>query len=234
MKCKIKLFVIVVVVLTSNLSCAGKDKEYEDVVLDSEKTIKNTDNDVLVSRAIKTLGEYLNVDIDSSSKDFTLLSVEKVEWSNPSLGCPEPGFFYPQVIVPGSLVSILYQEKIYPVHMSDKRSTICSNNTEKKNKNKNPIIKAKKLNDFKKESMLVKTRKDFQERIGIPNNEIKVITIKSAVWANSALGCPERGKIYSEEKVKGFRVIFEARGRQYTYHTDDDKKMIPCPNILSS
>ena len=233
MKPKKKLYLFVLVALISSLSCANKGEKKEgDIALDSEKTIKNTDDDILVGRAVKALGEHLNVDLDSSSADFTLLSVEEVDWSNPSLGCPKPGFFYPHVIVPGHLVSILYREKVYPVHMSDKRSTICSEDKIKTSENKKPIIKSKKLDDFKKESILIKTRKDFQEKTGIPNNEIKIITVKSAVWANSALGCPERGKVYNENKVKGFRIILEARGRQYTYHTDDDEKTMPCPNIL--
>ena len=234
MKCNKKLYFFSVVALVSSLSCASKYKEGGGVVLDPEKIIKSTDDEVLVDRAIKTLSDHLNVNVDSSSTDFTLLSVEEVEWSNPSLGCPKPGFFYPQVIVPGHLVSILFQDNVYPIHMSDKRSTICSDNKIKTSENKKPIMKSKKLDDFKKESILIKVRKDFQERTGIPNNEIKVIAVKSAVWANSALGCPERGKVYDEEKVKGFRVILEARGRQYTYHTDEDKKTIACPNILSS
>jgi hypothetical protein len=30
-----------------------------------------------------------------------LVEVEEVEWRDGSLGCPEPGMMYPQVIVPG-------------------------------------------------------------------------------------------------------------------------------------
>lgn len=234
MNCEIKLYFFVFVAFFSGFSCASKDKEDEVGAMNSGERIKSVsdkNSKILVDRAVKSLGEYLNIYIDSSSKDFTLLSIKDVEWSNPSLGCPEPGFFYPQVIVPGYLVSILYQEKVYPVHMSDKRSVICLNN--KKSNDKNKLMKSKKLDDFKRESILVKTRKDFQKRTGIPNNEIKVVAVKSAVWADSALGCPERGKVYDENKVKGFRIIIEARGRQYTYHTDDDKKIIACPNISS-
>lgn len=235
MVCKKKLCFFVVIALISNVSCANK-KEDESIVLMAEETIKKSKSKsekILIDRAIKTLSEYLNVSSSSLFADSTLLSMEEVEWSNPSLGCPKPGFYYPQVIVPGNLVSILYQKKVYPVHMSNKRSVICLNDKGLVNGNKKPRIKSKKLDDFKRESILVKIRKDFQDRTGTPNNEIKIITVKSAVWANSALGCPERGKVYDENKVKGFRVVIEARGRQYTYHTDEDKETIACPNILS-
>ena len=97
-------------------------------------------------------------------------------------------------------MNILYQDNIYPIHMSDKRSVICSDNKIKVSENKKPIIKSKKLNDFKKEKILIEVREDFQERISIPNNEIKIISVKSAVWVNSALGCPERGEVYDKER----------------------------------
>ena len=37
--------------------------------------------------------------IDSASP--TLAKIERVDWSDASLGCPAPGFSYAQVIVPG-------------------------------------------------------------------------------------------------------------------------------------
>lgn len=234
MVCKKRLYFFVVLLIAS-VSCANT-KEGGDATLTLGGSMKESDNkndEILINRAVEALSDYLNVSIDASSKDVTLLSVEKVDWSNPSLGCPKPGFFYPQVIVPGNLVNIVYQETVYPVHMSDKRSVICLNDNNVVNKNKKSIISSKKLDDFKRESILIEVRKDFQQRTGIPNNEIKVVAVKSAVWANSALGCPERNKVYDENKVKGFRVVIEARGRQYTYHTDEDKKIIACPNILS-
>jgi hypothetical protein len=33
--------------------------------------------------------------------EVNLVDVEEVEWRDGSLGCPEPGMMYPQVIIPG-------------------------------------------------------------------------------------------------------------------------------------
>lgn len=237
MICKKKIYFVVVVALISNLSCANKVKKYDEGdVVRSEEGVKDESDEIIGRRAAEALSNHLDVYVDSLSSDFTLLSVENREWSNPSLGCPKPGLFYPQVIVPGYLVKVLYQEKMYPVHMSDKRAIICLNDEhviDGVKKTKKPLMKIKKLDDLKKENILVRTRQDFQERTGIPNDEIHVVSIKPAIWANSALGCPEMGKTYDEKKVKGFRILIESRGRQYTYHTDDDQKTMACPNILS-
>src|SRR5262245_26364313 len=36
-----------------------------------------------------------------SDKEITVVSAERVSWSDASMGCPAPGMMYAQVIVPG-------------------------------------------------------------------------------------------------------------------------------------
>jgi hypothetical protein len=40
----------------------------------------------------------------ASQSDLGVVRVEAREWGDSSLGCPQPGFFYAQVITPGFLV----------------------------------------------------------------------------------------------------------------------------------
>lgn len=51
-----------------------------------------------------------------SAQDFLLDSFEQVDWGDASLGCPEPGNSYAQVVTPGYLFIFVVGEQEYPVH----------------------------------------------------------------------------------------------------------------------
>lgn len=51
------------------------------------------------------------------ASDLSLASIEKVEWSDASLGCPQPGMMYAQVVTQGYLIKLQdLGGNIYPVH----------------------------------------------------------------------------------------------------------------------
>jgi hypothetical protein len=48
--------------------------------------------------------------------EITLISMEAVEWSDASLGCPQEGYMYAQVITPGYLIILEAQGQQYEYH----------------------------------------------------------------------------------------------------------------------
>jgi hypothetical protein len=48
-----------------------------------------------------------------SEADITVQSVEPVEWPDTSLGCPQPGMMYAQVITPGYQVLLQATGEVY-------------------------------------------------------------------------------------------------------------------------
>jgi hypothetical protein len=66
----------------------------------------------VVRRAIEDLAQRLGLDGDRIS----LVTVEAVEWSDASLGCPQPGMVYAQVIVPGFRVKLEAGGQEYTYH----------------------------------------------------------------------------------------------------------------------
>jgi hypothetical protein len=70
---------------------------------EGEPTMPETDEvPPVVQAAIRTAAEDEGVEVSS----VELLEFGQVEWSDSSLGCPQPGQFYAQVIVPGYLVRV--------------------------------------------------------------------------------------------------------------------------------
>ena len=81
----------------------------------------------LVSIAIQDLAQRLDVGLD----EITVVHYEEVEWSDASLGCPQLGMDYAQVITQGSDIVLQFEETMYHYH-SDLRElvVICMDETE--------------------------------------------------------------------------------------------------------
>lgn len=60
---------------------------------------------------------------DIPSDQIKLVSMERVEWSDTSLGCPQEGYMYAQVITPGYLLILAAQGQQYTYH-TDLNTTI--------------------------------------------------------------------------------------------------------------
>ena len=58
---------------------------------------------------------------------FNVISSEAVNFSDASLGCPQPGMAYPQVITPGYRVLVEGNGQNFDVRVSGKRGRICDN-----------------------------------------------------------------------------------------------------------
>ncbi len=64
---------------------------------------------------------------DFPPEEVKVISVEEVVWPDTSLGCPEPGMFYAQVLVPGYRIILEVGGKRVEVHTDLKgRVVICS------------------------------------------------------------------------------------------------------------
>ncbi|MCY3691710.1 MAG: hypothetical protein OXI54_01550 [Chloroflexota bacterium] len=68
----------------------------------------------LQAAARGVLAERLSVPADT----LALVSDDKVQWSDASLGCPQEGMMYAQVITPGHRITFSYGGEHYEVHTS--------------------------------------------------------------------------------------------------------------------
>jgi hypothetical protein len=50
------------------------------------------------------------------NEQIVVVKVKAVDWSDTSLGCPQPGMMYAQVITPGYRILLSYGGQIYPYH----------------------------------------------------------------------------------------------------------------------
>ncbi len=79
------------------------------------------DRQQMVYMAKEDLAKRLGIPADS----ITVESVDQVDWSDASLGCPEPGKVYAQVITPGFRILLKADGKTYEYHAGARHVVHC-------------------------------------------------------------------------------------------------------------
>ncbi len=79
----------------------------------------------VVDLARQQLADSLSCDLQS----VDIVSVEEMEWSDSSLGCPQPGMMYMQVITPGYRVTLEHNGQRYTFHTDRGRRAVHCNRT---------------------------------------------------------------------------------------------------------
>lgn len=157
-------------------------------------------------------------------EQITVLRATPTEWPNSSLGCPEPGQVYLDVITPGYVIVLAAQGRpgTYEYHSDSARRVVRCRQPAG-----TPAIRAAPTTNSPTAVRLAvdALAHDLQLR----PEEIQVVLVEDRDWPDSSLGCPEPGRAYLQVITPGHRVILAAGGRQYRYHTDGRDLAIRCP-----
>ena len=77
----------------------------------------------LLDAIIADLAKRLEISIN----EISVVQARAVEWNDGSLGCPQPGMMYIQVITPGFRVVLLAEDQIFDYHTDTKAQFILCN-----------------------------------------------------------------------------------------------------------
>ncbi|GAB2650607.1 hypothetical protein [Kribbella swartbergensis] len=69
---------------------------------------------------------------------------------------------------------------------------------------------------------------DLAKRLGVDAAQVTVISSTEVTWPDGSLGCPEPGMNYTQALVPGSRIILEAGGKQYHYHSGGTRPPFLC------
>lgn len=88
-----------------------------------------------VPQAFEGLADLARKDLSGILKvpaeEIEFLSGKFVTWRDASLGCPQPGMAYAQVLSNGSLIKLRAQGKLYQYHSGEKRAPFLCRNPSK-------------------------------------------------------------------------------------------------------
>jgi hypothetical protein len=77
---------------------------------------------------------------------------------------------------------------------------------------------------------LEQAKTDLADRVGVPVDQITVVSSEEVTWPDSSLGCPEPGMMYAQVLTAGTRIVLSAGGRQYSYHSSSRRAPFLCEN----
>jgi hypothetical protein len=136
--------------------------------------------------------------------------VRRVEWPDASLGCPQKGTSYAQVVVPGYSIRVTIDAASHSVHVGDGQAVLCgqevSPNAEK---HMQLVVRVQAL-----------AQGDLASRLKVEVRDVKVNRLRPATWPSTSLGCPEAGRSYNAVETRGFVIELGHAGKTYRYHSD--------------
>ncbi|MFP4395225.1 MAG: hypothetical protein ACLFTI_08180 [Anaerolineales bacterium] len=169
--------------------------------------------------AAEALQEEVAEEVEVTPEELEAIAAEEVQWSDASLGCPEPGRVYAQVIVPGW--KIIFRDasgQSYEVH-TDKaqgRWVICDQDQ----KEKSPAT-PEPLTPGESSPAVQAAVRALGEDLDVSRQEIDVVEVEFVQWSDSCLGCAGPGENCLMVITPGYRVVLESGGEQYEVHTNE-------------
>lgn len=180
------------------------------------------DDESVAALAVETLAAELDVPMDAITVD----TVRAVEWNDASIGCPQPGRAYADVITPGHKVTLRVDGNLHFVHEANGRAIVCKRDGKKAVRGVSP------QRELVWGGQAIRARRDLAKRLGIDEGEIIIAAASATTFTDASLGCPEPDVEYNERNLDGYVLTLRHGSRNFTYHTDMDR-VIPCPPITS-
>jgi hypothetical protein len=79
-----------------------------------------------------------------------------------------------------------------------------------------------------RQQAVARARTQLAVKLGVEPGDILVESAKQARWPNSALGCPEGGRMYAQVVTDGWAVLLKAKGAVHEVHVAGRRAVI-CP-----
>jgi hypothetical protein len=176
----------------------------------------------LAELALGIAAKHLSV----PASELEIVQIEPVEWRDSSLGCPQPGMEYLQVITPGYFALVRQRSgTTHRVHMTASGGFVCEARPEKAAKGPSP------LPTFSQSQLASLARADLAHRLGVPADQVSIVRTRPVEWPDATLGgCAKADIVPGSGSSKGFVITLAHRGREYTYHADL-RQAVPCPPI---
>lgn len=161
------------------------------------------------------------------ASEVTLVFVESKDFGDPSLGCPEPGMSYPQVITPGHRVVVEADGRRFDVRVSGASGKLCRKPGNKGLPNQSGEPPPEHTSPIT--SQVDRARADLAAQLDLVGADIEVVDVRPFAPNIAAPGCrPECDDVGGD---CGYLIGLFYDGRRYEYHAHDGRAT-PCPPLL--
>ncbi len=117
----LKIFVIAILIILSTLTFFGVQKYRSKPNVTPTPSAKIMSQETPIEKLAKEkLANYLKTD----TNQIEIIETKKVDWPDASLGAPEEGMMYAQVITPGYKVTMIAGSAIYEAHTDEQGNQV--------------------------------------------------------------------------------------------------------------
>lgn len=156
-----------------------------------------------------------------SPDEIEVVSVEAVEWGDSSLGCPQEGMMYAQVITPGYRIVLSYEGETYAYHTGAQADSAVIYCPEAQNE---PFPTADAGGDAMQSTsaaLVARATADLAQRLDMDASQIEVVSVRAVEWRDGSLDCARGGMMVPQVITPGYLIVLSAGGVKYEYHTSD-------------
>jgi len=167
-----------------------------------------------VQAAVADLAQRLGIEQSA----VTVASIEEVTWQDASLGNPQPGQFYAQVMTPGYRVFLVAQGGRFEYH-TDMNRNITLVGAPAPEDGQTPLD-PEEQEAAQRVNAAEWAKQDIAARLGISADRVYLAAMEERDWTSGALGVEEPGQSYTQAITPGYRLVLETGDGLYEYHTD--------------
>ena len=80
------------------------------------------------------------------------------------------------------------------------------------------------------ETLVQLAKADLAQRLSISTDQVSLVEATEVEWSDSSLDCPQPGMSYLQVITPGYRILLEANGTQYEYHSNRATYIVYCDN----
>lgn len=182
---------IVVVIAALMLTAAGAEAQFPQPI----------------QAAIAHLAQNLGITQD----EVRVAGLEEVTWPDTSLGNPQPGQTYAQVLTPGYRVTLeaLGERYLYHTDMGTRAVPTTAIGEPQEHAEVADLLELSAL-----------AREHLAASLGIDSHQVFLASVEETTWPDLSLGRPQPGQSYARVETPGYRLVLEYEGGIETYHAD--------------
>lgn len=156
-----------------------------------------------------------------------LKSVNAHSWPDSSLGCPQPGMSYMQVLTQGYIVQFEADGKVHEVHVAGENAVTCERQAIGAPRRPGSPTRVTTLPAMEEQAIA-----DLAHRLHVSPASITIKQRLPHRFTDINLDCEaaDAGAARAQGGVAGFQLRLDYAGRVYTYHTDL-RRVMACPPI---
>jgi hypothetical protein len=147
---------------------------------------------------------------------LALVDAREREWRDASLGCPQRGVVYAQVVTPGYAMTFRSGTARYSMHVGGGRAVRCGTPI-RGDARDGKIVRGGALEGLK---MAEQARADLATRLGVPTDQVTIDFFRPTTWPDERLGCDTTDTPPSPQPTRGFVIQLSSGGKTYEYHSD--------------